>query len=82
MLNISLPEEVQPFLIDQASAGGYSSLGEYVYQLIVLEQTRLAQQERIESLLNEGLNSGETIEATDDWWEQKRSRLIDSNTHG
>ncbi|MEM9805644.1 MAG: type II toxin-antitoxin system ParD family antitoxin [Cyanobacteria bacterium P01_D01_bin.56] len=82
MLNISLPEDLQPFLADQAAAGGYGSLGEYVCQLILLEQTRLAQQAKIEALLNEGLNSGNPIEATEDWWAQKRAQLIDSTSHG
>ncbi|MEO0377905.1 MAG: type II toxin-antitoxin system ParD family antitoxin [Cyanobacteria bacterium P01_A01_bin.17] len=78
MLNISLPEEVQPFLENQAAAAGYGSLGEYVHHLILLEQERLAQQARIEMLLSEGLESGEPTEATDDWWKQKRAQLINS----
>ena len=78
MLNISLPEEVQPFLANQAAAAGYTSLSEYVYHLILLEQARLAQQAQIKALLNEGINSGEPAEITDDWWEQKRSQLINS----
>lgn len=78
MLNISLPEEVQPFLQSQAISAGYESTSEYVYHLIVLEQERVAQQTQIEALLAEGLESGEPIEATDEWWTQKRSQLIDS----
>ena len=78
MLNISLPEEVQPFLANQAAAEGYDSLGEYVYHLILLEQTRLAQQAQVEALLSEGLDSGEPVEVTDDWWEQKRAQLMNS----
>lgn len=77
MLNISLPDQIQPFVEQQAKAAGYDSTNEYVYQLIVREQERLAQQERIESLLLEGLDSGDSIEATDDWWEQKRARLVE-----
>lgn len=80
MLNISLPEEVQPFLENQAAAAGYGSLGEYVYHLILLEQERLEQQAKVEALLSEGLESGEPIEATDDWWEQKRLQLINSTS--
>ena len=75
MLNISLPEEVQPFLENQMAAAGYGSLGEYVYHLIVLEQARLAQQAQVDSLLTEGLNSGSPIAVTDSWWEQKRAQL-------
>jgi antitoxin ParD1/3/4 len=76
MLNISLPDQVQMFVEEQAIAAGFNSANEYVYHLIVREQERIAQQERIESLLIEGLESGEPVEATDDWWKQKRTQLV------
>jgi uncharacterized membrane protein len=37
---------------------------------------QIPQQNRVEALILEGLESGELIEATDTWWEQKRDRLI------
>jgi antitoxin ParD1/3/4 len=77
MLNISLPDQVQSFVEEQAIAAGFNSVNEYVYHLIMREQERIAQQQRIESLLLEGLESGEPVEATDDWWEQKRIQLIE-----
>lgn len=77
MLNISLPDQVQSFVEEQAIAAGFNSINEYVYHLILREQERIAQQQRIESLLLEGLESGEPVEATDDWWEQKRIQLIE-----
>jgi antitoxin ParD1/3/4 len=76
MLNISLPDQIQTFVEEQAIAAGFNSANEYVYHLILREQERVAQQERIESLLLEGLESGEPVEATDDWWEEKRSQLV------
>lgn len=76
MLNISLPDQIQIFVEEQAIAAGFNSASEYVYHLILREQERVAQQKRIESLLLEGLESGEPVEATDDWWEEKRSQLI------
>lgn len=77
MLNISLPDQIKPFVEEQAIAAGFNSANEYVYHLILREQERIAQQERIESLLLEGLESGEPVEATDDWWEQKRTQLVE-----
>ncbi len=76
MLNISLPVEVQAFVEAQAIAAGFNSVNEYVYHLVLREHERIVQQERIESLLVAGLESGEPIEATDDWWEQKRTQLV------
>jgi antitoxin ParD1/3/4 len=77
MLNISLSDQVQTFVEEQAIAAGFNSANEYVYHLILREQERIAQQKRIEPLLVEGLESGEPIEATDDWWEQKRTQLVE-----
>ena len=75
MLNLALPDQVLPFIEEQATTAGFNTPSEYVYHLILREQERLAQQERIESLLIEGLESGAPIEATDAWWSQKRAQL-------
>lgn len=75
MLNITLPDQILAFVEEQATAAGFNTASEYVYRLILREQERLSQQNRIESLLLEGLESGEPVEATDDWWEQKRVQL-------
>jgi len=76
MLNISVPDQVQTFVEEQAIAAGFGSASEYIYHLIVRDQERIAQQERIASLLLEGLDSGEPVAATDEWWEQKRTQLM------
>jgi antitoxin ParD1/3/4 len=75
MLNLSLPDQVLTFIEEQATTAGFNTPGEYVYHLILREQERLTQQERIESLLVQGLESGEPIEVTDAWWSQKRAQL-------
>jgi antitoxin ParD1/3/4 len=75
MLNLSLPDQVLTFIEEQATTAGFNTPSEYVYHLILREQERLTQQERIESLLLEGLESGEPIEVTDAWWSQKRAQL-------
>lgn len=61
MLNISLTDQVQAFVEEQATAAGFNSANEHVYHLILREQ------ERIESLLLERLESEEPVEAMDDW---------------
>ncbi|NJO75718.1 MAG: type II toxin-antitoxin system ParD family antitoxin [Leptolyngbyaceae cyanobacterium RM1_406_9] len=77
MLNISLPDQVQTFVEEQAIAAGFNSANDYVYHLILREQERIAQQEQVESLLLEGLEGGQPLEATDAWWEQKRIQLVE-----
>lgn len=72
-MNIALPNQILAFVEEQAIAAGFSNASEYVYHLVLREQERLAQQQRAEALLLEGLD-GEAIEATDDWWNQSGSR--------
>jgi Arc/MetJ-type ribon-helix-helix transcriptional regulator len=47
MLNISLPDQVQPFIEEQAAAAGFNSVNEYIYHLILREQERITQQKRV-----------------------------------
>ena len=75
MLNISLPNQITDFIEQQSIADGFATPSEYVFDLVLREQARLAQQQRIESLLLEGLNSGASTEMTDDWWSTKRDNL-------
>ena len=73
MLNISLPDNLEAVIAQQAEQAGFDTATDYLVHLVLREQDRLSQQEKIEALLIEGLESGEPIEATDEWWEQKRS---------
>jgi antitoxin ParD1/3/4 len=75
-MNIALPESMKEFVQEQVTAGGYSSVSEYVRDLIRSEQRRRAE-ERINALLREGLSSGEPIEVTPEYWEAKRRRLAE-----
>jgi antitoxin ParD1/3/4 len=75
MLNISLPNQIIDFIERQAIVDGFNTPSEYVFHLILREQERLGQQERIESLLIEGLDSGKSVEVTDNWWNAKRTTL-------
>jgi antitoxin ParD1/3/4 len=75
MLNISLPNQIIDFIERQAIADGFSTPSEYVFHILLREQERLEQQQRVESLLIEGLDSGKSVEATDDWWNSKRAAL-------
>ncbi|MHC5740636.1 MAG: ribbon-helix-helix domain-containing protein [Nostoc sp.] len=75
-INISLPGSMKVFIEQQVAEGGYSSVSEYLQELIVQHQKR-KMQEKIEKLLITGLESGETIEVNDEWWQEKRTHLID-----
>ena len=66
---ISLPESAGEFIQQQVAAGRYRSADEFVTQLV--EQARaLAVDEPLSELIREGMESGEGVEVTDEWWDQ------------
>lgn len=73
-MNISLPDALKAFVDDQIACGGYSTASEYVRELIRNAQKQAAQQ-RLEMALLEGLESGEKIPVTPEFWENRRKEL-------
>jgi antitoxin ParD1/3/4 len=80
-INISLPESMRDFVNQQVAQGGYSTVSEYVRQLIREEQKQ-AGQKRIEALLLEGLNSGEPKEMTPEDWKELERRIWQRHAEG
>ena len=74
-MNISLPETMKQFIEEQVSAGGYSSVSEYIRALVREEQKRKAQ-EQLEALLVKGLESGKPTEMTDEEWNEIRRESL------
>ncbi len=77
MLNISLPNQLIDFIEQQAISDGFATPSEYVINIIVREQERLEQQQRVESMLIEGLDSGVPKEITDDLMRQQLRELLE-----
>jgi antitoxin ParD1/3/4 len=75
-MNIALPESMKHFVQEQVAAGGYSSVSEYVRELIRVDQKRKTE-ERIDALLLEGLDSGSPIPVNEDYWEAKKRKLTE-----
>src|SRR5438105_273791 len=73
MLNISLPESMKAFVDSQVTEGGYRTASEFICELIRAAQNQKARA-TVDALLLEGLNSGEPVEVTPEYWEQKRRR--------
>ena len=74
-MNISLPEPLKEFVDEQVNSGRHSSASDYVRELI-RDDARRKVGERLEALLLEGLNSGDPIPATAEFWEDRRKELI------
>jgi antitoxin ParD1/3/4 len=69
-MNISLSEELNAFVKDQAAKRGFSTVSEYVSAIIREQQQR--QRERLDALLLEGLDSGPGTPLTQEDWEHIR----------
>jgi antitoxin ParD1/3/4 len=70
-MNISLPDALKAFVDSQVSGGGYSSVSEYVRELVRAEQNRKAK-EALELELLAALKSGEPLEGSEDFWRELR----------
>jgi antitoxin ParD1/3/4 len=73
-MTISLPETMREFVESEVTNGDYGSASELIRELVRERQKRKAQ-ERLETLLLEGLESGQPIEITQDYLTERRRLL-------
>jgi antitoxin ParD1/3/4 len=73
-VNVSLPETLKEYIEEQVTVGGYGTTSEYLRELIREDKKRKAQ-ERLETLLLEGLESGDAIPVTPDFWKDLWARV-------
>lgn len=73
-MNVSLPEELKEY-VETQSKGGYSTPSEYVRELIRGDQRRRAA-EKLDSLLLEGLNSGDSIPVDPRFWSELKKEAM------
>jgi antitoxin ParD1/3/4 len=73
-INISMPGTLEKFVRDRIAKKGYGNTSEYFRQLVREDQKR-AEDEILEALLLDGLNSGPPEEMTDQWWADRKREL-------
>lgn len=73
-MNISLPDPLKDYADAQVHERGYSTVSEYVRDLIRTDQVRQGEQ-HLAALMREGLESGPAIPVDDDYWAKKRAAL-------
>lgn len=73
-INISLPDTMRAYVEQQVAEGGYSSVSEYFRELVRQDRKQRAK-ERLETMLLEGLNSGDATEMTVQDWEDIRQTI-------
>jgi putative addiction module antidote protein, CC2985 family len=75
-MNISLPDQLKDFVEAQVGSGRYSSVSEYVSELIRDDEKRKAQ-DKLDTLLLEGIQSGQPTEMTRQNWDDLRREAIE-----
>ena len=73
-MNVSLPEELKDY-VESQTKHGYSTPSEYVRELIREDQKRRAR-ERLDSLLLEGLNSGDPMPVDAKFWSDLKNEAL------
>lgn len=73
-MNISLPEELKDY-VEAQTKSGYSTPSEYVRELIREDQKRRAR-EKLDSLLLEGLNSGDSVPVDAKFWSDLKQEAL------
>jgi antitoxin ParD1/3/4 len=70
-MNISLPANLKEFVDSQVESGNYSSVSEFMRELVRREQ-KDRRKEELERQLLAGLKSGKGIESTPEMWRELR----------
>lgn len=73
-MNVSLPEELKEY-VEAQTKSGYSTPSEYVRELIREDQKRRAKA-KLESLLLEGLNSGDPVPMDAKFWAELKQQAL------
>ena len=74
-MNISLPDQLKEFVDGQVDSGRYSSVSEYIRDLIREDEKRKAQH-KLEAMLMEGIRSGKPTAMTRRDWTGIRKEAV------
>lgn len=86
-LTITLPDRARAYIEAQVASGHYQSADDLVTALINQaaddadnspgpEHLQVRSIDHLQELLQAGLDSGDPIEVTDEWWETRRQDLL------
>lgn len=76
-MNISLPDSLQEFVLNQVAKGCYGSVSEYIGELVRADHAQAS----FETAVVKGLESGESTPMTADDWSELRRRVRPPNQH-
>jgi antitoxin ParD1/3/4 len=73
-LHISLPDKLIEFVQERVTRGDYDTANDYLLELIYDDQLRKAQ-EKLDALLKEGFDSGQSTPMTAQDWDEIRQPI-------
>jgi len=73
-LSVPVSEDLDENIRKRMAEGGFGSMAEYLRHTVRQDLER-ADQAKLERLLLEGLESGEPIQMTDEWMQERRQAL-------
>jgi antitoxin ParD1/3/4 len=79
-VNISLPDNLRAFVERRTEEQGYRTVSDYFRDLVLNDQKRQGEA-KLETLLLEGLNSGDPIEVTRVYIGSKLQRLVEQHAN-
>ncbi len=77
-VSIALPDDLRVFVERRTEEQGYETMSDYFRDLILKDQQQQGEA-RLETLLLEGLNSGDPIEVTPEYIGAKLQRLVEQH---
>lgn len=75
-MNIALPETMKQFVQGQVERGGYSSVSEYIRDLIRTDQREKAR-DALETEILKGLGSGSSTPMNAEDWAEIRAKVVE-----
>jgi antitoxin ParD1/3/4 len=79
-VNISIPDSLRRFAERRTEEQGYETISDYVRELLLKDQLRESEG-RLETLLLEGLNSGDPVDVTPEYMGAKLQRLVERHAN-
>lgn len=79
-MNVPLEPELEKLVQEKVKSGRYQTAAEVFRDALLLLKERDENRERLEALLQEGLESGEATEMTSAEWEQIRREVHSKRT--
>jgi antitoxin ParD1/3/4 len=75
---LEIPEDLKRHVMARVQTGEYTSAIEYVLDLVMRDRDRILAQEKLKSLIQEGLDS-EVEVVTPEYWKDLRNSVLEND---